>query len=93
MNPEQIGLARQALGLTGGRRISYRNYFCADPGHSAYDNWFAMVESGMAVRRDQVGGGHIFHLTPAGARSTLKPGERLDPEDFPSTLSSGERRD
>jgi len=45
-----------------------------------------MVEAGHAKRRkggQLTGGDDLFLLTMTGARAALKPGERLDPEDFP----------
>lgn len=97
MTPEQIELARHALGLGNGRLVSYRNHFVTGPGHSDYDNWTAMVASHMATRRKGsalTGGDDIFYLTPAGAKAALKRGERLDPEDFPDAAhSAGQRQD
>lgn len=86
MTPEQIELARHALGLGNGRRISFRNHFVTGPGHSDYDNWIAMVAAGDAVRRkgsELSGGDDIFYLTPSGATAALRQRERLDPENFP----------
>lgn len=68
MTPEQIELARHALGLTNGRRQSCRNLFATGPGHSD----------------ELTGGDDLFRLTVAGARAALQPGERLCPEDFPN---------
>ncbi len=46
-----------------------------------------MVDAGMAQRRDGIGlcfgGDDLFWLTVEGAEAALKPGEKLDPEDFP----------
>lgn len=86
MPPEQVGLARHALGLGNGRRVSYRNYFVTGPRTDDYAHWMAMVRAGNAYRRAGnaiMGGDDIFYLTTAGARAALKHGERLDPEDFP----------
>jgi hypothetical protein len=91
VTPEQIDLARHALGLGNGRRVSYRNYFVTGPGHSDHENWVAMVNDDMAIRRKGnaiTGGDDIFHLTPAGAKAALNRGERLDPEDFPSVAQT-----
>lgn len=89
MTPPQIELARHALGLAR-KPISYRNRFVAGIGHSDYDAWLDMVEQGAARRRPgeklPFGGDDLFHLTLAGAREALKPGETLDPEDFPDAL-------
>lgn len=95
MNPEQIELARHALGLGNGRRVSYRNYFVTGPGHSDHDNWIAMTAAGSAIRRKGspiTGGDDIFHLTPDGAKAALKRGERLDAEDFPSAALPSQER-
>jgi hypothetical protein len=89
MTPEQIDLARHALGLGNGRRVSYRNHFVCGPGHSDYDNWTSLVTSGLARRRagsQMSGGDDIFWLTHDGAKLALKRGERLDPEDFPQSI-------
>jgi hypothetical protein len=87
MTPKQIELARHALGLPNKARRSYRNHFCASPGHDDYDDWMLMVESAMArkFRGNQItGGDDVFSLTVAGARKALKRGEHLDPADFPA---------
>lgn len=86
MTESRIELARHALGLNGKARCSYRNHFSAGPGHSEYMDWLAMVEMGMATRREVTGfgGDDLFHLTRAGAEAALRPGERLDPDDFPA---------
>lgn len=86
MTPEQIELARHALGLPNSRRKSYRNHFVTGEGHSDYTNWMAMTEAGYAKRfkgNEMTGGDDLFCLTEAGAKLALKKGERLDPEDFP----------
>lgn len=96
MTPEQIQLARHALGLGNGRRISYRNHFVTGPGHSDHDNWIAMVAAGEAIRRKGSalsGGDDIFYLTPTGARAAVKQGERLDPEDFPPSAFAKHTQD
>lgn len=91
MTPRQINLARHALGLTK-QCMSYRNYFTASRGHVDYADWMAMVEAGYAVRRDgswlPFGGDDIFHMTIAGAKCVLRPGETLDREDFPQQASA-----
>lgn len=78
MTPRQIELARHALGLARGRGVAYRNRFCAGPGHDDYEEWGAMVEAGLAWRRavQDRGGDYIFHLTEAGKREAMRPGER-----------------
>lgn len=85
MTPEQIELARHALGLTR-QKQSYRNYFCAGPDHSDHAEWMKMVSEGDAiVRGDTLGmrrGDNLFHVTRAGAEKALQPGETLDPEDW-----------
>lgn len=87
MTPAQIELARHALGLGNGRKVSYRNHYVTGPGGDDYDNWQAMVSAGLARRRDgnQLSGGDdVFWLTETGARGALKPREKLDPKDFPT---------
>lgn len=88
MTDRQIELARHALGLSNGRRrkVSYRNYFCASPGHADYADWAQMVAAGVATMRlggKMFGGDDIFYLTKAGAHEALRAGERLAAEDFP----------
>jgi hypothetical protein len=88
VTPEQIELARHALGLPNRYRRSYRNRFVAGDDHADYPAWMAMVEAGAAKKYEgaklQFGGCHLFVLTPAGAIAALKPRESLDPEDFPA---------
>lgn len=79
MTARQITLARHALGLDGQRTVSFRNRFVAGPGHTDYPEWMAMATTGHARRRDD-----FFWLTRQGAELALRPGERLDPEDFPA---------
>jgi hypothetical protein len=86
MTPEQIELARHALGLPNDREVSYRNRFSADPGGADYDHWVKMVEQGDAEMRSKVemhGGMTLFWLTEQGARKAIKGIESLCPEDFP----------
>ena len=89
MTPQQIELARHALGLPNKQRKSYRNRFVTGPGHTDYDNWMAMTASGDARRRDgkslPFGGSDMFWLTRQGAEKALLPKEKLCPEDFPNT--------
>lgn len=85
MSPEQIELARHALGLPNARRRSFRNHFVVGPGHSDFDNWTQMVAAGNARHRagsPLSGGDDVFWLTTQGATAALKRGERLDPENF-----------
>lgn len=87
MTPDQIELARHALGLDGRRRQSYRNHYVIGAGNADHDNWTAMVAAGEARRRNGsplTGGDDLFWLTTAGATAALRRGERLDPEDFPA---------
>ena len=101
LTPEQIKLARHALGIPNKRRKSYRNRFVIGAGCTDYEQWMAMVALGAAKRVDAsrvpFGVGDLFYLTMSGARAALKRGEMLCPEDFPkepepihpSTASSG----
>lgn len=91
MTPAQVDLARRALGLDG-RKRSYRNRYIGSPRHP---EWAAMVAGGFAEqhsgkevvngveRNIYAGGADLFTLTLAGAKAALRPGESLDPEDFP----------
>lgn len=86
MTPEQIELARHALGLPNKRNTSYRNRFVAGPDHPDYDNWMQMTADGNSFRQIRpkiLGGDDYFYLTLIGATLALKPGESLDREDFP----------
>lgn len=88
MTPEQIELARHALGLPNSRRTSYRNHFVTGAGCDDYAEWQAMVAAGFAKRRagNQLSGGDdVFWLTEAGAKTALLPREHLDREDFPQS--------
>lgn len=89
MTPNQIDLARHALGLRDGIKKSYRNYFVAGTYHDDYPEWMAMAANGFAIQSDgRKNGDYTFWLTPAGATAALKPGEKLDPEDFPVTSTA-----
>lgn len=86
MTPEQIELARHALGLNLRNRRSFRNRFVAGPLHDDYEDWMAMVAVGDAkvqVPPKGLGGDSFFYLTEQGARKALAKGESLCPEDFP----------
>jgi hypothetical protein len=87
MTPRQIELARHALGLPNAWLRSFRNYFRAGPGHQNHDDWMAMIASGDAVITSGDGrtaaSVYLFNLTRQGALAALRPGECLDPEDWP----------
>lgn len=82
LTADEHRLARHALGLPNRHRRSFRNHFVA----ATHEGWERLVSAGLAVvhRSSEVGGMHTYRLTRAGAEATLDPGERLDPEDFPS---------
>ena len=91
MTPQQIELARHALGLPNERHCSYRNYFTAGKDHPDFPDWIAMVADGNARRRissRMAGGDDVFWLTLEGATFALRPRETLDPEDFPALTSA-----
>ncbi len=91
MTPDQIELARHALGLGNGRKVSYRNHYVVGAGCPDYDNWQAMVAAGEARHRSGSplsGGDDVFWLTEVGARAALKRREKIDPEDFPQHSSA-----
>lgn len=91
MTPEQIELARHALGLKDGHKQSYRNYFVAGQDHPDFPNWQAMAKAGEAFHHGPnpiFGGDYCFVLTRDGAKAALRPGERLDTEDFPMDRTS-----
>lgn len=85
MTARQIELARHALGLNR-QPVSYRNRFVAGPEHSDHPEWMAMVRGGYAThiaRPRGFGGDDVFEVSQIGALAALRPGERLDGEDFP----------
>lgn len=88
MTPNQIELARHALGLPNDMRRSYRNYFTAGEKHPDFAEWMAMVADGEAIteKRSVFGGDNIFWLTLSGARKAAKQGEKIDYSDFPERL-------
>lgn len=83
MTPDQIELARHALGFPNKKNTSYRNRFCCGPGHGAWNDWNDMVENGYAVRRDgpMWGGDSMFFLTLKGALLARLPKEHLSQEE------------
>lgn len=87
MTPEQIALARRALGLPNEKNVSYRNTFVGGRGHPNWDDWTVMVLNGEAIQHDGAkvpfGGDDLFKLTGRGALAALQTGEKLDREDFP----------
>lgn len=86
MTPKQIDLARHALDLPNQRNISFRNRFCAGPGHRSHAEWEKMVRAGDATVQRQsggLGGQDTFAMTLAGVKAALQSGETLNPKDFP----------
>ncbi|MET3925582.1 hypothetical protein [Devosia sp. 2618] len=88
MSPEQVELARHALGLPNRSNKSYRNRFVTaedDP------NWCEMVRNGEARMRSAktlpFDGDALFWLTIKGATAALKGRETLCPEDFPVVVA------
>lgn len=83
MTDRQRQIARHMLGLDNAQR-SYRNRYCAEPGHAHFDALRAMFDEGLVTFRQGVGAHISWRLTRAAAESVLLPGETLDPEDFPA---------
>jgi hypothetical protein len=83
MSKRQRELARHALGFPNKKNRSYRNHFCAGPGHADYVDWVGMVAQGYAVMRSgpNWGGDDMFYLTLKGALAARDPKEHLSPED------------
>ena len=83
MTPEQKKLARHALGLPNPKKTSYRNHFCAGPGHIDYAEWLKMVDAGYAIRcvGPSWGGDDMFHLTLKGAIAAREPKEHISREE------------
>lgn len=89
MTPAQLKLARHALGLPNKWRISFRNRFAADRRTPDYLTWRSIVDAGHALRWPwHYSYGDHFCLTRAGAEAALLAGEKLDPEDFPSSSAN-----
>ena len=85
----QLKLARHALGLSEGRKRSYRNRYSAGHGTPASNEWAVMVTEGLANCYARYATLSHYELTEDGARAALRPGETLDPEDFPGTDPAG----
>ncbi|MBN9568721.1 MAG: hypothetical protein J0H79_14065 [Alphaproteobacteria bacterium] len=86
MSAQAVALARHALGLdwrTNGS--SFRNQYCCALDTPEHEIWKELAARGLACvdRRFKIHGGEMFRLTYRGALAVLRPGERLDPEDFP----------
>lgn len=85
MTERQKGLARHALGLPNKSHTSYRNHFCAGPGHNDWQDWLDLVSKGLARTSgpsQMLGGDSMFYLTLKSARQCLLAGEKLDKDDF-----------
>lgn len=84
MTPEQLDMARHALGLPNRQRRSYRNRYFANKDGAGDRAWQGMVANGEAEHlRTKSAVTHRYALTPKGARAALREGERLCQEDFP----------
>lgn len=88
MTPEQLDMARHALGLPNRTRRSYRNRYFANKEGAGDLAWKGMVASSeaVAVRTDSAVTNR-YELTPKGALAALRDGERLDQEDFPGVAA------
>lgn len=80
MTPQEVQLARHALGLSNGIRRSYRNRFLA--AGVTETEWREMARNGHAKAGAGTSTGTWFSLTRDAAQAVLLPGETLDPEDF-----------
>lgn len=84
MTPEQVDMARHALGLPNRARRSYRNRYFANKDGAGDRVWKGMVAAGeAALVPSHSAVTNRYELTPLGALAALRPGERLCPEDFP----------
>lgn len=84
MTPEQIKLARHALGLPNDQKRSYRNRYFATVGTDIEERWDDLVHQGLAHRQRQDGARTTFFcLSERGARRAIDSTESLCPEDFP----------
>ena len=89
MTPQQITLARHALGLPNRQNTTYRNRYSAGKGHASHPTWEQMVKAGAATATRHaggLGGQDTFSLTLAGAKAALQAGESLCAEDFPGVM-------
>lgn len=93
MTARQVALARHALGLPNRKNTSYRNHFCAGPGHDDFADWEDMVAKGLAVKRTDGpwGGDSMFYLTLEAALSVRLPKEHISREDA-AQIRKGEDR-
>jgi hypothetical protein len=83
LTDEQLKVARHALGLPNKKRMSYRNHFCAGPGHADYETLMQMVAQRDAIRvtGSQWGGDDMFYMTWKCALKARAPNEHLSRED------------
>lgn len=80
MTPDQIKLARHALGLPNKQRKAYRNRFVAHADSPDGHLWSEMVHAGFAVcTPDDIrpDGWKVFRLTIAGAFTALEDSETI----------------
>ena len=87
----QREMARHALGLREDRedpgRGTFRNRYIA--GGTSIAPWRRMVAAGAAEELGAEPSGSVwFRLTREGAEAALRPGERLNPEDFPVEVAA-----
>ena len=84
LTDEQKKVARHALGLPNKNNTSYRNHFCAGPGHADYETWMKMVAQRDAIRLTgpHWGGDDMFLLTWKGALQARRPKEHISREDM-----------
>jgi hypothetical protein len=90
--PEQIELARHALGLPNEKNVSYQNRYVANPETEAYQQWQNMVLLGAAGVYASIT--HVmttFFLTEKGAEEALSAGESLNIKDFPASRKAIKR--
>lgn len=88
MSPEQLKLARHALGLPNNFMRSYRNRYAAGIGTTQEAAWDDLVSKGMAERGTNGIAIVGFCLTLEGAKAALEPAETLDREDFPEAAEA-----
>lgn len=83
LTPEQMKLARHALGLPNKQNTSYRNRFCTGKDCPDHAVWEEMVAAGFAkkVTGTVWGGDDMFLLTLKGALLARNNKEHLSQED------------
>lgn len=81
LRPKETKLLREALGLTGRNKITYRNSYYA-AGWDA-EVWEGLIERGLAVedKDGATGLSRLFRATRAGFEAVKRNKEKLGPDE------------